>query len=104
MGFQKDEQERPRVLQYNSKVLPEKFQFYPPMLCELHSLVTLISKLQEEYMYCKGGVTVYSDSKPLILICASSNINVKLARIRIFLNSLFWLKITFNRGKSPMIS
>lgn len=102
--YQEDDKGRPKVLEYDTRVLPERQQSYPPLLCELFGVISLVSTLQEEFSYHGPGVTVYTDSKPIILICSAAHFNARLARIRIFLNSLTWLKIDYKKGKSEVIS
>ena len=102
--YQKDSQNRPRVLQYDTKVLNERQSNFPPILAELHGLCSLVASLQEQYGHHGPGVTIFSDSRPLILICNSSHYNTRLARVKIYLNSLSWLNIDYQKGKSEIIS
>ena len=102
--YQLDEQNRPKILQFDSRVLPERQKSYPPLLCELFGLVNLVSELQTQFSYHNAGVVVYTDSKPIILICQSSAYNSRLARVKIFLTSLPWLRINYQRGKSEVIA
>ena len=101
--YQKDEQNRPRVLEYNTRVLSARESNFPPILAELHGLCSLISSLQEQYGYHQPGITIFSDSRPLILICNSSHYNTRLARMKIYLSSLGWLKVDYQQGKSELI-
>ncbi len=101
--FQRDAENRPRVLQYDTKIHPEKQSHYPPVLAELVGLIHLVSELQEQFAYHEPGVTVHTDSRPLVLICCSSHYNVKLSRIKIFLNSLGWLRLSYEKGSSDLI-
>ena len=69
----------------------------------MFSLIACLKSNFEQLEYSKG-VLLYTDSLPIILCSVSGATNHKLARFKIFLQSLSWLELSFSPGTSAILS
>ena len=74
-----------------------------PALKELHCLIACLKSNFEWLEYLKG-VLLHKDSLPIILRAVLGATNHKLARFKIFLQSLNWLDLSFSPGTSAIMS
>ena len=74
-----------------------------PVFKELHGLVHCIKANQEKLEFSQGAI-MFTDSLPVILCGVSGSSNAKMARIKIYLQSLHWLELSFSPGTSPILS
>ena len=101
--YQKDEQGQPRVLQYGYRTFSERNAFYPSTLNELFGLLSAVKVLECEYSYSLQTTTLFTDSLPLVLCALGSKTNAKLQRIKIYLQNLTWLTISFKKNTTDVI-
>ena len=93
--------EKPKVLSYNHKLLHQKHEAYPPSYNELLAILFAIKQFSLEYEGC--NCVLYTDAKVLALCCVASTFNAKLARIKLFLQSQAWIKISYEKADSDVI-
>ena len=92
---------KPKVLSYNHKTFPNSHAAYPPSLLELIGVLFCCKQALIEYNGIK--VTLYTDCLPLTMCTLSSYYNSRIARIKIFLQSLGWLRIKHIGAENPII-
>ena len=93
---------KPKVLSYNHRTFPPSHAAYPPSLLELVGLLFCCKQSQVEFNGLK--VVVYTDCKPLTMCTLASHFNSRIAQIKIFLQSLGWLKIKHIEAENPIIA
>ena len=93
----------PRVVFFGLKTWDTAYEKLMPALKELHGLIACLKSNFERLEYSKG-VLLYTDSLPIILCSVSGATNHKLARFKIFLQSLSWLELSFSPGTSAILS
>ena len=69
----------------------------------MFSLIACLKSNFQRLEYSKGAL-LYTDSLPIILCSVSGATNHKLARFKIFLQSLSWLELSFSPGTSAILS
>ena len=102
--FQLCDRGHPRALSYNSKTWDQAFSNQIPAMRELMGILTAVYSIQRELEYAKGGVTLFTDSLPIVLCTVTRHNNSKIARFFMYLSSLSWLEISFAPGKSHLIN
>ena len=93
----------PRVLSYNCKTWGEQYTKYIAALRELMGILAALQNTQRELEHSEKGVTLYTDSLPIVLCAVQKQINAKIARYFIFLSSLSWVELSFAPGKSNIM-
>ena len=93
----------PRVTFFGFKTWGDGYSKLMPIYKELHGIVEGIKSNHEKLEHSKGCV-LYTDSLPVILCAISAVTNAKMARIKIYLQSLSWLELSFSPGISPILS
>ena len=101
--YQTDDELHPRVMKYGYKSWEEKFSRLIPALRELYGLLVALENVVEQVAYSQKGLLIYTDSLPVILCSLYSKANAKIARVKIFLESLSFLEISFSPGLSKQI-
>ena len=101
--YQTDDELHPRVLKYGYKSWEEKFSRLIPALRELYGLLVALENVVDQVAYSQKGLLIYTDSLPVILCSLYSKANAKIARVKIFLESLSFLEISFSPGLSKQI-
>ena len=102
--FQLDENQDSRPIQYGMKTWTESFANHIPEYRELLGIVFTLQALESEYEHKKHPLIVYTDNLPLCLMNISSRISRKIARIKLFLESLNWITICWSPGSSEIIA
>ena len=74
-----------------------------PIYKELYAIIECIKTNQDKLEFSQGCV-LYTDSLPFILCAVSAVTNAKMAQIKIYLQSLNWLELSFSPGVSPILS
>ena len=93
----------PRILRYGYKSWEESFAKLIPCMRELFGLLVALENVVEEVEYSEKGLLVYTDSLPIVLCAVYSKANAKIARVKIFLESLSFVEISFSPGLSKQI-
>ena len=93
----------PRVTFFGFKTWGESYSKFQPIYKELHSIIECIKTNQDKLEFSQGCV-LYTDSLPVILYAVNAVTNAKMARIKIYLQSLNWLELSFSPGVSPILS
>ena len=101
--FQLCPQGHARVCGYHLKTHDQRFQEFIPAYRELLGILHAIKSAQTELEYAPKGVLLYTDSLPLILCSHGSKFNSKLARIKIYLQSLGWLSLCWNKSEASVL-
>ena len=91
----------PRVVFFGLKTWDTAYEKLMPALKELHGLIACLKSNFERLEYSKG-VLLYTDLLTIILCSVSGATNHKLARFKIFLQSLSWLELSFSPGTSTL--
>ena len=74
-----------------------------PVFKELHGIIECKQSNQDKLEFSKVAV-MFIDSLPVILCGVSGSTNAKMARIKIYLQSLHWLELSFSPDTSPILS
>ena len=74
-----------------------------PALRELYGLVSSLENVMTEVEYTKGGLMIFTDSLPVILCSIYAKHNSKIARLKLFLESISFLEISYSPGFSNFI-
>ena len=67
-------------------------------------LCTALKAVQPQFEYGNFPLKVFVDSLPIVLCNIASKFNRKIARYKLFLDSLNWCEIVWCPGKSPIIA
>ena len=102
--YQKCNKHHPRILSYNSKTWNDGFAKEIPSMRELLGIIASLQAVQSEVEHNRFGLLLFCDSLPIVLCNIYSRVNAKVARFKIYLNSLIWLEINFAPGKSPVLA
>ena len=101
--FQMCKDLHPRILRYGYKSWEESFAKLIPCMRELFGLLVALENVIEEVAYSEKGLLVYTDSLPIVLCSLYSKANAKIAGVKIFLESLSFVEISFSPGLSRRI-
>ena len=101
--YQLDEKGNPRVTGYYMKTWPKNFQLLTPAHRELQGILHCIKCLQGEFEFNKEKVLLFTDSLPIFLMSYGAKNNSKLARAKLYIQSLSWLELSWNRSDSKVI-
>ena len=63
----------------------------------VYGIIEAIKANQDKLEFSKGCI-LYTDSLPVILCAVSAAANAKMARIKIYLQSLHWWELRFSPG------
>ena len=93
----------PRVVYFGLKTWDESYEKLMPAMKELSGVIACL-KASQDKLEASKGVLLYTDSLPIILCSVASVTNHKVARFKLFLQSLNWLELSFSPGTSPILS
>ena len=66
-------------------------------------ILAALQHTQRDLEHSEKGVTLYTDSLPIVLCAVQKQINAKIARYFIFLSTLSWVELSFAPGKSTIM-
>ena len=102
--FQIDKSNHHRAISYGLKTWGDEFRNCIPEYRELQGIVHCLKKLQAEYEHKLFPVTLYTDNLPLVLMNVAARFNRKIARMKLFIETLNWLQICWTPGTSGLIA
>ena len=102
--FQIDEHNDKRPIQYGIKTWGAAFADQIPEYRELLGIVFTLQALEKEYEHKRYPLIVYTDSLPLCLMNIAARVSRKIARIKLFIESLNWVILSWSPGTSELIA
>ena len=102
--FQLDDNQENRPILYGMKTWNEAFANHIPEYRELLGIVHTLAALQPEYEHKKHPLIVYTDNLPLCLMNIAARFSRKIARIKLFIESLNWVILHWAPGSSELIA
>ena len=102
--FQMDNQLNHRPIQYGIKTWASPFANHIPEYRELLGILHTLNALEAEYEHKKFPLIVYTDNLPLCLMNIAARFSRKIARIKLFIESLNWVIIHWSPGSSELIA
>ena len=102
--FQLDDNQDHRPILYGMKTWNDAFANRIPEYRELLGIVHALSALQPEYEHKRHPLIVYTDNLPLCLMNIAARFSRKIARIKLFIESLNWVILHWAPGSSELIA
>ena len=102
--FQVDENLDNRPIKYGIKTWASTFANHIPEYRELLGIVHTLNALESEFEHKKYPLIVYTDNLPLCLMNIAARFSKKIARIKLYIESLNWCVINWSPGTSEIIA
>ena len=102
--FQVDDNLDNRPIKYGIKTWASTFANHIPEYRELLGIVHTLNALESEFEHKKYPLIVYTDNLPLCLMNIAARFSKKIARIKLYIESLNWCVINWSPGTSEIIA